>query len=194
MISVWMATIELLKLQPSQRGALMTGLLVGIGTGALAGWQVGLGVGGAVTALLLMQSGTRRSAARGDLFRNPGHPLIAPDGVEIYRVSDLLLMDRALTFVETLGTLGWRPRVLILDLTGLSQIDPTGLRIVGQIVDRGGGSGVLVLVAGCHPSTTEALSRSRALPESVLFDSLDDAVQRARIHLQGEGGRPPRMS
>lgn len=51
MISVRMATIELLKLQPSQRGALLIGLLVGIGTGALAGWQVGLGVGGAVTAL-----------------------------------------------------------------------------------------------------------------------------------------------
>lgn len=188
-----MATIELLKLQPSQRGALLIGLLVGIGTGALAGWQVGLGVGGAVTALLLMQSGIRQPAARRDLFRNPRHTLIAPDGVEIYRVSDPLLMDRALTFVETLGTLRWRPRVLILDLTGLSQIDAGGLRIVVQIVDRGGGSGVLVLVAG-YPSTTEALGRSRALPESVLFDSLDDAVQRAQIHLQRKGSRPPRMS
>jgi|SRR5712692_393193 len=189
-----MPTIELLKLQPSRRGALLTGLLVGMGTGALAGWQVGLGVGGALTALLLMQSLIRRPAARGDTFRNSAPTPIAPDGVEIYRVSDLLLMDRSLTFVETLGTLGWRPRVLILDLTGLSQIDAAGLRIVGRIVERGGGSGVLVLVAGCNPSTTEALSRSRALPESVVFDSLDDAVQRARVHLQGKGGRPPGMS
>src|SRR5712692_5882174 len=136
-----MPTIELLKLQPSRRGALLTGLLVGMGTGALAGWQVGLGVGGASTALLRMQSLKRRPAARGDPFRNFAPTPIAPGGVEIYRVSHLLLMDRALTFGETVGTLGWRPRVLILDLTGFSHIDAAGLRIVGQIVDRGGGSG-----------------------------------------------------
>lgn len=189
-----MATIEILKLQPSQLGALLTGLLVGIGTGALASWQVGLGVGGAVTALLLMQSLIRRPAARGDPLRNPAPTPIAPDGVEIYRVSHLFLMDRALSFVETLGALGRRPGVLILDLTVLSQIDAAGLRIVGQIVDGGRESGVLVLVAGRNPSTTEALSRSRALPESVLFDSLDDAVQRARVHLRGKGGRPSGMS
>ncbi len=147
-----------------------------------------------MTALLLMQSLVRRVAARGDTFPNSAPTPIAPDGVEIYRVSDLLLMDRALSFVETLRALGQRPGVLILDLTGLSQIDAAGLRIVGQIVDEGGESGVLVLVAGCNPSTTEALSRSRALPESVLFDSLDDAVQRARVHLRGKGGRPPGMS
>ncbi len=189
-----MATIELLTLQPSQRRALLIGLLVGIGTGALAGWQVGLGVGGVVTALLLMQSLIRRPAARGDTSRNSAPTPIAPDGVEIYRVSDLFLMDRALSLVETLGALGRRPGVLILDLTGLSQIDAAGLRIVGQIVDGVGESGVLVLVAGCNPSTTDALSRSTALPESVLFDSLDDAVQRGRVHLRGKGGRPPGMS
>jgi anti-anti-sigma regulatory factor len=194
MISVWMTTIELLKLQPSQLGALLTGLLVGIGTGALAGWQVGLGVGGVVTALLLMQSLIRRPAAPRDASRNSAPTPLAPHGIEIYRVSDLFLMDRALKFLETLGALGQRPGVLILDLTGLSQIDATALRIVGQIVDRAGESGVLVLVAGRYPSATEALSRSRALPESVLFDSLDDAVQRARVHLQGKGSRPPRVS
>jgi len=189
-----MAPIDLLRFRLSQPGAVLAGMLLGTGAGALAGWPTGLGVAAAVTALLLMQSLVRRVAARGDTFPNSAPIPIAPDGVEIYRVTDLFLMDRALSFVETLGALGQRPGVLILDLTGLSQIDATGLRIVGQIVDRGGESGMLVLVAGCNPSTPEALSRSRALPESVLFDSLDDAVQRARVHLRGKGGRPPGMS
>ena len=189
-----MAPIDLLRFRLSQPGAVLAGLLLGTGAGALAGWPTGLGVAAAVTALLLMQSLVRRAAARGDPLRNPAPIPIAPDGVEIYRVSDLLLMDRALSFVETLRALGQRPGVLILDLTGLSRIDDTGLRILGQIVKRGGESGMLVLVAGCNPSTTEALSRSRALPESVLFDSLDDALQRARVHLRGKGGRPPSMS
>ncbi len=189
-----MASVDLLRFRLSQPGAVLAGMLLGTGAGALAGWPTGLGVAAALTALLLMKSLIRRPAARGDPLRNPAPTPIAPDGVEIYRVSDLLLIDRALRFVETLGALGRQPSVLILDLTGLSQIDAAGLRIMGQIVDRGGGSGVLVLVAGCNPSTTEALSRSRALPQSVLFDSLDDAVQRARVHLRGKGGRPPGMS
>lgn len=189
-----MASIDLLRFRLGQPRAVLAGMLLGTGAGALAGWWTGLGVAAAVTALLLMQSLVRRPAARGDTFRTSAPTLLAPDGVEIYRVSDLFLLDRALSFVEMLGALGRQPGVLILDLTGLSQIDAAGLRIMGQIVGRGGGSGVLVLVAGCHPSTTEALSRSRALPESVLFDSLDDAVQRARVHLRGKGGRPPGMS
>ncbi len=188
-----MAPIEPLRFRLAQPGAVRAGMLLGTGAGALAGWRTGLGVAAAVTALLLMQSLVRRLAARDDTFRESAPTPNAPDGVEIYRVSDLFLMDRALSFVETLGALGRRPDVLILDLTGLSQIDATGLRIVGQIVERGVGSGVLVLAVGCHPSTTE-LSRSGALPESALFDSLDDAVQRARVHLWGKGGRPPGMS
>jgi anti-anti-sigma regulatory factor len=189
-----MATIDRVRLQPSKRGALLIGLLVGIGTRALAGWQAGLGVGGAVTALLLMQSRLRRPATGGDPFRTRSPIPLTADGVEIYRVSDPLLMDRALRFVETLAALGRRPAVLILDLSELNQIDATGLRIAGQIVDRAEESGILVLVAGCNPSATEALDHSRALPESVLFDSLEDALQRAQVHLRGKGGRPAGMS
>jgi STAS domain-containing protein len=132
-----------------------------------------------LTALLVMSSLLARPAVRGDTARSSVLTPIAPHGVEIYDVSDPLLIDRAATLLHTLGAIGWRPDVLILDLTGLDRIDATALRVIRQMLDRESGSGMLVLVAGSGWSGTEALTRSRALPESVLFDSLDDAVQRA---------------
>jgi MFS superfamily sulfate permease-like transporter len=182
------------KLQPSQRGALLTGLLVGMGTGALAGWRTGLGVAVAVTALLLMQSFIPRPSARGANSSHSVPTSITPHGVEIYHVTDPLLVDRAATFLETLRSMGQRPAVLILDLTRLDGIDATTFRVIKQVLDRESGSGMLVLVAGRGSSMTEAITRFGALPESGLFDSLDDALQRARVHLWGKGGRPPSMS
>lgn len=85
------------------------------------------------------------------------------------------------------------PGVLILDLTGLDWIDATALRIIHQTLERGSQSGILVLVVGCSPLTAESPSRSSALPESVVFDLLDDAVQRARIHLLRDRGHPPQL-
>lgn len=172
-----------LRLPRSQRAALLTGVLVGTGTGALAGWPVGLGVAGALTALLLMQSFILRPAVRGGVARHAVPSPVAPRGVEIYHVRDSLLLDRASTLVETLRGIGWRPRVLILDLTDLDRIDATALRMITHLLARGRGSGMLVLVAGGGPFVTEGLRGPRPLPESVVFDSVDDALQRARVHL-----------
>lgn len=168
--------------------ALLTGLLLGTGIGALAGWPIGLGIGGALTALLLMQSFIPRLVARADTSSKSGPLPISADRVEIYHVSDPLLIDRASSLLSTLRAIGRGPRVLILDLTELDRIDATGLRIIDQTLDRENGSGMLVLVAGCDRSTAETLSRSRPLHESLVFRSLDDAVRRARIHVMTDKG------
>lgn len=187
-----MAPIDLLTFRLSQPGAVLTGMLLGTGAGALAGWPTGLGVAAAVTALLLMQSFIPRPAARADNSSDSVPTPITPHGVEVYHVSDLLLIDRASTFLDTLQSMGQRPGVLILDLTGLDGVDATALRVIKQMLDRASGSGMLVLVAGRGSSMTEAVSPSKALPESVVFDSLDDAVQRARVHLLRDRGSRPR--
>lgn len=159
-----MATFDLLRRRQSQWGALLVGVLLGAGTGALAGWPIGLGVGCALAGLLLMQSFMPRLAARDDVAHDSAPTPIAPDGVEIYRVSDPLLIDRASTVLETLGAIGRRPGVLILDLTGLDWIDATALRIIHQTLERGSQSGALVLVAGCRLLTTELTGRSGGFP------------------------------
>ncbi len=182
-----MATWNLDTLRPKQLGALLTGLLLGAGTGALAGWPVGVGVGGALTALMLMVPFVPQLATRRGI--NSTSVPISLDGVEIYHVSDALVLQHVSTFVETLRSMRQRPRVLILDLTGLIWIDATALRIIHQTLDRERESGMLVLVAGCDPSSTACFNSSRPLPETVVFDSLDDAVQRARIHLMRGRGR-----
>lgn len=187
-----MATLPLFILRPSQLRALLTGLLLGTGTGALAGWPAGVGVGVALTALLLMPSFLSRPAIGGGTRSKPVSIPIVPDGVEVYRVSDALLIHGASTFLETLRGTGQEPRVLILDLTAMDWIDATALRIIKQTFNRGSHSGVLMLVAGGGLSITEALRRSGSLPESVVFDSLDDAAQRARIHLMRDGANRPR--
>src|SRR5260370_2946125 len=167
-------------------------MLLGTGAGALAGWPTGLGVAAAVTAILLMQSLIPRPAAQADNSRDSVPTPIMPPGVEVYHVGDPLLIDRASTFLDTLRSMGHRPGVLILDLTGLDGIDATALRVIKQMLDRASGSVMLVLVAGRGSSMTDALSPSRAFPESVGFDFLDHAVQRPRVHLLPDRAHRPR--
>src|SRR5260370_20890028 len=187
-----MAPIDLLGFRLSQPGAVLTGMLLGTGAGALAGWPTGLGVAAAVTALMLMQWFIPRRAARADNSNDSVTTPITPRGVEVYHVSDPLLIDRASTFLDTLRSMGQRPDVLILDLTGLDGIDATALRVIKQMLDRASGSGMLVLVAGRGSSKTAALGRSKAFPESVGFDAPYNAVSRAQVHLpRGRTHHPP---
>jgi SulP family sulfate permease len=109
-----------------------------------------------------------------------------PDGVEVYEINGPFFFGAAETFKDTLAQIGRKPKVLIIRMRNVPAIDSTGMHTLKDLVHRTRGDGTLVLIADIHTQPLVALGRSAVLDEigeENVFGNLDDALNRARLHL-----------
>lgn len=108
-------------------------------------------------------------------------------GVEVYEVSGPFFFGAAAAFRDAISRIGSRPKVLILRMGRVPDIDATGLRTLADIVRRFRRDGTLVILSELHPQPRHALHRSTVLAdvgEENIADSFDDALALAREHVQ----------
>jgi SulP family sulfate permease len=76
--------------------------------------------------------------------------------------------------------------VLIIRMRNVPAIDSTDMHALRDLVRRGRRDGTLVLLSDVHAQPLVALGRSRLLDEigeECIFGNVDDALNRARVHL-----------
>jgi SulP family sulfate permease len=113
-----------------------------------------------------------------------------PAGVDVYEISGPFFFGAAAMLRDRLGEAAVTPRVLILRLRHVPAIDSTGLHALREVIERRRRDGTLVILSDVHAQPVVALERSGlydALGEDNVHGNLDDALNRARIHL----GVPP---
>lgn len=109
-----------------------------------------------------------------------------PRGVEIFEINGPFFFGAAEKFKEAFGQVGTRPKVLIIRMRDVPAIDSTGMRALKDVVHRSRRDGTLVLLSDVHSQPLVAMSRSGLLDEigeDAAFGNLDDALDRAHIHL-----------
>jgi SulP family sulfate permease len=113
-----------------------------------------------------------------------------PDGVIVYEVNGPFFFGAADRFRDMLGQVGRQPRVLVVRMRNVPAMDSTGLRALAEVWEKNRSAGTLLLLSDVHAQPMMTLARSGLLDrigDENLFGNLDDALNRARIHL----GLPP---
>ena len=109
-----------------------------------------------------------------------------PKDVEVYEVNGPFFFGAAETFKDTLGQIARKPKVLIIRMRNVPAIDSTGMHALKDVVHRSRKDGTLVLLSDVHTQPLIAIGRSAVLEEigeENIFGNLDDALNRARLHL-----------
>lgn len=109
-----------------------------------------------------------------------------PAGVEVYEISGPFFFGAAETFKDRLLQVARKPKVLILRLRHVPAIDSTGLNALRDLIRRSAEEGTLVLLSDVHAQPVVALERSglyAELGEDNVTGNIDDALNRARVHL-----------
>jgi SulP family sulfate permease len=109
-----------------------------------------------------------------------------PAGVEVYEINGAFFFGAAETFKDTLATVAKKPKVLIIRMRNVSLLDASGLRALRDVVKRSIKDRTLVLISEIHTQPLAVLERSPLkgeLGEEHIFMDLDDALDRARLHL-----------
>jgi SulP family sulfate permease len=109
-----------------------------------------------------------------------------PPGVEVFEVNGPFFFGAAETFKDTLRQVARQPKVLIIRLRNVPAIDSSGMHALKEVVHRARKEGTLVLLSDVHTQPLIAIGRSAILEdigEENLFGNIDDALNRARIHL-----------
>lgn len=110
-----------------------------------------------------------------------------PADVEVFEVNGPFFFGAAETFKDTLRQVARTPKVLIIRLRNVPAIDSTGMHALKDVVHRTRKDGTLVLLSDVHTQPFFALSRSAVLDEigeENVFGNIDDALNRARVHLK----------
>jgi SulP family sulfate permease len=117
-----------------------------------------------------------------------------PAGVEVYEINGPFFFGAAETFKSTMSSLAKPPAVLILRMRNVPAMDSTGMHALRDLVHRSRAQKTLVLLSDVHAQPLIAMERSGMLDElgeAQVFGNLDDALNRARVHLgQPEQARP----
>ncbi len=111
---------------------------------------------------------------------------VVPNGVEVYEINGPFFFGAAEMFKDTLARVARKPKVLIVRMRHVPAIDSTGMHALKDLVHRSRGDGTLVLISDIHTQPRLALERSAVFDEigaTNIFETLDDALARAREHL-----------
>jgi SulP family sulfate permease len=111
---------------------------------------------------------------------------VVPPGVEVYEITGPFFFGAAETFKDRLRQIAGKPRVLILRMRHVPAIDSTGLYALRDLVHRSRREGTLVILSDVHTQPVVAIERSGLydeLGEDNVTGNLDDALNRARVHL-----------
>jgi SulP family sulfate permease len=159
-------------------------------------------VGVAVAAVLALRHVARTStvnieAVAVELDDDSDAPALA-EHILTYRLDGALFFGAAQRFLTEL-TAVTDVKVVILRLPDIHMLDATGAQAIGEIVSELEHRGITVLMKGARPAHLRTLRAvgtiDRLAHQKHLFDSLDEAVAHARLHVQrglaadaGQGG------
>lgn len=108
------------------------------------------------------------------------------DHVIVYRIDGVLFFGAAQRFLTELTVVS-DVKVVILRLSQVQVLDATGAQALGEIVRELESRGITVLLKGLRQHHKQVLETVGALDhlahENHLFDTLDDALQHARMHV-----------
>jgi SulP family sulfate permease len=113
----------------------------------------------------------------------PGTEPGAPAGVAVYEINGPFFFGAAEKFRDTLGTIGGRPRVLILRMRHVMTMDSTGIHALREVIRRSRHDGTLVLLSELRSQPLVALDRAGVLDEigeDCLTGSVEEALERVR--------------
>ena len=116
-----------------------------------------------------------------------------PDGVEVFEISGAFFFGAVETFKDTVLSLSKRPKVLVIRMRDVTLLDATALRALRDMIRRCRGERTLVLISEIHAQPLIALQRSalwEELGDEAVFMSLDDALDRARLHMSDRTPTP----
>jgi len=153
---------------------------------------VAVEIGIAIAAVLALRAVARTAAAHAEPF--PADPTIDTDTeaallrehIVVYRIDGALFFGAAQRFLTELTAVS-DVGVVVLRLPDLQVLDATGAHALGEIVAELEARHITVLLKGPrreHLRTLRAVGvLDRLAHEKHLFDSLDDALDHARVHV-----------
>jgi SulP family sulfate permease len=109
------------------------------------------------------------------------------ENISVYRIDGALFFGAAQRFLDELATVG-DFRVVVLRLSNVKVVDATGANALAQVVADLERRGSTVLIKGVRPQHLPILRAVGVLDELAherhLFDTLDDALEHARLHVR----------
>ncbi|HRX70749.1 MAG: C4-dicarboxylic acid transporter DauA [Candidatus Competibacteraceae bacterium] len=161
-------------------------LLVCFGLTVIFDMVIAISVGVVLAALLFMN---RMAALTGSKLVETDHPHLEsplPDGVQLYEVAGSLFFGAAEKAMSALHDIAGRPRAVIIDISGVTVMDVSGLVALDSAIERLRGDGILVAVAGVHGQPALLMRRAglHNIPGKLLLSaSLPQALTRVRRYL-----------
>ncbi|HAS52437.1 MAG TPA: C4-dicarboxylic acid transporter DauA [Gammaproteobacteria bacterium] len=161
-------------------------LLVCFGLTVIFDMVTAISVGVVLASLLFMSrmaelSGGKHVEADHHHLESP-----LPEGVRLYEVTGSLFFGAAEKAMSALHDIGARPRAVIIDITGVTVMDVSGLVALDSAIERLLDNDVLVAVAGVHGQPALLMRRAglRNIPGKLLLSaSLPQALMRVRRYL-----------
>jgi sulfate permease, SulP family len=113
---------------------------------------------------------------------------VRADDLVVYRIDGPIFFGAADRFFEELLRVDHGIRAVVLRMRGVPVMDATGATALRSLVDRLARRDILVLVSRLQEQPRQVLERTGILEQITrrgdhLFDSTDDAIAHARLHL-----------
>ena len=153
---------------------------------------VAVEIGVAVAVLLALRHVARNSGAEierlslDETVTDGEEALLLHEHIVVYRLDGSLFFGAAQWFLTELTAVS-DVKIVILRLSQIQTLDATGAQALGEIVAELESRGITVLLQGARPRHRRVLQAVGTLDhlahERHLFDTLDDAVTHARLHL-----------
>ena len=153
---------------------------------------VAVEIGVAVAVLLALRHVARSSGAEveplslDETVTDGDEALLLHEHIVVYRLDGSLFFGAAQWFLTELTAVS-NVKIVILRLSQIQVLDATGAQALGEIVADLESRGITVLLQGARPRHRRVLQAVGTLDhlahERHLFDSLEDAITHARLHL-----------
>ncbi|HPN56858.1 MAG TPA: sodium-independent anion transporter [Candidatus Omnitrophota bacterium] len=102
--------------------------------------------------------------------------------IDVYEVQDVFLFEALLKYDEVMRGIGRRPKVRVVVLEKISQIDPTGLRCLKDFAQRCKKQKIHLVLSGVNLLVLSAIKDfgiCELVNQSCIFDNREGAIQKA---------------
>ncbi len=154
---------------------------------------IAITVGVVLASLLFMNRMATLSGGKHIAADHPHLESALPDGVRLYQVSGSLFFGAAEKAMRALHDIGTQPRAVIIDISGITNMDVSGLIALDSAMQRRRDAAVLVAIAGVRGQPALLLRRAglHNIPGKLLLSAhLPQAVLRVRRYLDSSAVMP----
>jgi sulfate permease, SulP family len=186
--------VEIHNVRAVLRSTRSDALVLGLTAAATIAFDliVAVEIGVAVAVVLALRHIARSSGAEieplslDDTITDVDEARLLHDHIVVYRLDGALFFGAAQWFLTELTAVS-DVKIVILRLSQIQVLDATGAQALGEIVAELESRGITVFLKGVRPRHRQLLEAVGTLDhlahERHLFDTLDDAVDHARMHL-----------